>query len=286
VSGPRRPDGWGPARRRAAVAVTFDNLGEVTELERGEWPAAAPLGRHFSVCRALPRVLALLAEQELRATFFVEGLNTELYPDALRTIAAGGHEVAYHGWRHEPWAGLGAAEERALLTRGAEALAALSLRPVGMRPPGGGLTAATLSALADLGFTYCSPAGRGAGVRAGLALLPFRWELIDAFHYLPRFGDRRRAARGADDPLPPGVLRRTLATALDATARDGGLLVLLFHPFLAGGGERFDALAAVLRDVRARVADGAVWSAPLRDIAAWVRAQPDAPAWAVELEGD
>ena len=82
----RRPAGE-PGRRRAlsraAVTVSFDNLGEVTELARGEWPAGEPLGQHFSVTRALPRILALLDELGLRATFFVEGRNTELYPDTL-----------------------------------------------------------------------------------------------------------------------------------------------------------------------------------------------------------
>ena len=73
---------------RAAVTVSFDNLGEVTELARGEWPPDEPRGRHYSVTRALPRVLALLDELGLRATFFVEGRNTELYPDTLRGIAA------------------------------------------------------------------------------------------------------------------------------------------------------------------------------------------------------
>ena len=32
--------------------LTFDNLGEAADLERGRWPADAPLGRHASVTRA------------------------------------------------------------------------------------------------------------------------------------------------------------------------------------------------------------------------------------------
>ena len=56
----------------ATVSVTFDNLGEAAELERGTWPADRPLGEHFSVREALPRV-ELLARAGLRATFFAEG---------------------------------------------------------------------------------------------------------------------------------------------------------------------------------------------------------------------
>ena len=71
------------------VSVTFDNLGEASDLERGWWPEDEPLGRHFSVTRTLPRVLEALDEAGLRATFFVEGLNTELYPETLVELAQG-----------------------------------------------------------------------------------------------------------------------------------------------------------------------------------------------------
>lgn len=60
------------------VAVTFDNLGEASEIEQGAWPPGRPRGRHPSVVRALPRVLALLDDVGVRATFFVEGINAEL----------------------------------------------------------------------------------------------------------------------------------------------------------------------------------------------------------------
>lgn len=253
---------------RPTVCVTFDNLGEVTDLERGLWPEDEPLGRHFSVTRALPRVLALLAELDLRATFFVEGLNTELYPEALRDIAAAGHEVAYHGWRHERWDGVDPSRERELLERGVRALEGLGLRPAGFRPPGGRLTPSSLRTLADLGFSYCSPAGGPAGVHDGVAVLPFQWPLIDAFHYLPHFGDLREAERGTPDVLAPDELRRTLVAALRDVVERGGVLSLLFHPFLADAGDRFDAMDAVLRELRALVDRRSVWCAPCRDVAA------------------
>ena len=37
-------------------------------------------------------------------------------------------------------------------------------------------------------------------------MLPFRWELIDAFHYLPHFAE----LRGALEPLPPAALREAV----------------------------------------------------------------------------
>ena len=251
----------------AAVAITFDNLGEASDLERGRWPADEPLGEHESVTRALPPVLELLAEHGLAATFFVEGLNAELYPDALREVAAAGHEVALHGWRHEPWSELDPDRERALLTRSVDALARLGLDPAGFRPPGGMLAPSSWEALPAAGFSYCSPAGSGAGVRDGLAVLPFAWPQIDAFHYLPHFAARRTAARGAPDLLDPAALRSTLAAALRAAIARGALLTLLFHPFLADTPERLAVLRAVLRDVRTAVHDGSLECAPMRDVA-------------------
>lgn len=284
AGGANRPSGWGPERRPAAVAVTFDNLGEASELERRQWPPEQPLGRHFSVTRALPRVLELLAELELRATFFIEGVNAHLYPQALQDIDAAGHEVAYHGWQHEAWAGLDADDERDLLRRGVEAFSELGLRPLGFRPPGGRLASSSAAALRESDFVYCSPAGEGAGVRDQLVVLPFRWNLLDAFHYLPNFAHRRRAALGSPDVLPPRALRATLADALAQARCHGRFLATLFHPFLADSDERFEVLRAVLTDVQTLVTEQAVWCAPLREIAASMLEQPSASTWDLRLD--
>jgi peptidoglycan/xylan/chitin deacetylase (PgdA/CDA1 family) len=230
--------------------ITFDNLGEVSELERGQWPAGKPLGQHFSVTRALPRILELLGEAGVRATFFVEGLNAELYPDTLREIDAAGHEVAYHGFMHEPWADLDPAAERESFERGVRALDELGLRPVGFRPPGGALTPATPALLRELGFTYVSPEASVAEPLEGLAVLPFRWPLVDALYYLAHFADLRERYLGTRDEQPPERLRAAVEAAHDE--------VVIFHPFLLDDDERF----AVLRDALERVRP-----VPLREIA-------------------
>jgi peptidoglycan/xylan/chitin deacetylase (PgdA/CDA1 family) len=218
--------------RAGAVRLTFDNLGEVADLERGKWPADAPLGRHASVTRTLPRILGLLRDRGVRATFFVEGLNAELYPEALRSIADAGHEVAYHGWQHERWSELSPDDERASLERGVAALGALGLRPVGFRPPGGKLTAASSGLLRELGFEYVSP--EEGETAAGLAVRPFRWPLVDALYYLPHFADLRERYLGTRDAQPPERLRAAIAAAGDE--------IVVFHPFLLGDDDRFAVL--------------------------------------------
>src|SRR5580704_5175767 len=139
---PPWPDG-----ARAAISITLDNLGEAAELELGLRDASAPLGDHYSVTIALPIVLALLADAGLQATFFIEGINAEVYPDALRAVLEADHELAYHAWCHEDWSTLSAAAEVANLDRGLAALREIGVEIQGLRPPGGRLNAGSCELL-------------------------------------------------------------------------------------------------------------------------------------------
>ena len=51
--------------------------------------------------RNVDLILALLAENESRATFFTLGWIAERHPALVRRIAAAGHEIASHGYAHE-----------------------------------------------------------------------------------------------------------------------------------------------------------------------------------------
>src|SRR5262249_31544760 len=107
--------------RPATLCLTFDNLGEET------------------AARALPGLLEELGARDLKATFFVEGVNAELYPELLLEVDGRGHEVAYHAWSHEQWGEMAADEQAENLRRGQAALRAIGIEIEGLRPPGGGL---------------------------------------------------------------------------------------------------------------------------------------------------
>jgi polysaccharide deacetylase family protein (PEP-CTERM system associated) len=47
------------------------------------------------------RILRLLAEYDVRATFFVLGWVADRHPDLVKEIATSGHEIATHGYWHE-----------------------------------------------------------------------------------------------------------------------------------------------------------------------------------------
>jgi peptidoglycan/xylan/chitin deacetylase (PgdA/CDA1 family) len=271
---------WGPEARPAAVSVTFDNLGEAAERQRGSWPKGKPLGDHPSVTGALPAILSMLEELDLEATFFVEGVNAETYPDAISAIAEAGHEVGYHAWCHEFWGGLEPDEERALLDRGAGAVRELGVEVRGFRPPGGALTEASRRLLLELGFDHASPAGLQASVSDGLALVPFRWKLVDAYFYMPVLGlmflrpDTHGGLREAAGALKATVgladLRRTFGTELRVCGQRGDHACLVFHPFLSLDEQRFQTMRAVLEDVARAVHAGAWWCASTGTVARWM----------------
>ena len=50
--------------------------------------------------RSTDRLLGMLAEHDIRATFFVLGWVAERHPDLIRRIAAASHEIASHGYGH------------------------------------------------------------------------------------------------------------------------------------------------------------------------------------------
>ena len=61
------------------VVLTFDD---------GPWPSTTP------------RVLAALAQECVRATFFLIGKHASEHPDLVRKIAAEGHSIGHHTWSH------------------------------------------------------------------------------------------------------------------------------------------------------------------------------------------
>lgn len=87
-----------------------------------------------------PRVLDILAEAAVPATFFVIGRLAVRYPALVRRIVADGHDVGNHTWSHRhPWAVLSSAARREVRD-GAAAIAGIVDRaPKFFRPPHGRL---------------------------------------------------------------------------------------------------------------------------------------------------
>ena len=133
----RENDGTDWRGGAAAVAVlSFDVDAESPILAAGRGYAEhAMVMTHqaFGPRVGVPRLLELLADYDLRATFFVPGLTAERYPDVVERIAARGHEVGHHSHSHRSAVDLGADGEREDFERALAALERLGVRPRGHR---------------------------------------------------------------------------------------------------------------------------------------------------------
>lgn len=89
--------------------------------------------------RTTPKLLDILKQQHLHATFFVQGRgHISKYPGILRRIAQEGDEIGNHTWTHPRLTDLDEAGARAELTRTQNAIERITgTRPVLMRPPEG-----------------------------------------------------------------------------------------------------------------------------------------------------
>ncbi|MFO1350079.1 MAG: polysaccharide deacetylase family protein [Gammaproteobacteria bacterium] len=110
-----------------------------------------------------PRILDILAEQRVRAAFFVIGRNVERHPALVRRMDAEGHLVASHGYDHSP---LGlfrrrAYWERQVASTDAAVIAAIGKRPWLFRPPWGCKQYFMTAALAAQGKTIVTWRVRG-----------------------------------------------------------------------------------------------------------------------------
>lgn len=261
-----KPKKW-KGGARAAVAISVDFGGEIAALAQTGGDLAALGHGHYAVRAGLVRLLGLFRRHGAPATFFMPATAAMLYPDALRAVIDGGHEIALAGWIGEQSTGLTQEIERDLLTGARETLERLGgLRIQGFRAPCGSLTPQTLALLVEMGLAYDSSlAGDddpyellAAGRPTGLVELPVDASRIDARYFR---GEARLAGEAVFD-----IFRRELEGAYD----EGGLFQLSLSPEIIGRRSRVWIVEEVLRI--ARTLPG-IWFASHADIAAWCRSK-------------
>jgi len=95
-----------------------------------QFPQTLPLSDHEVVLTfddgpspaATPKVLAALAAQCVRATFFMVGKPAQEHPTMVRRIAAAGHSIGHHTWSHASLSHLTPDQATAEIDRGIEAV--------------------------------------------------------------------------------------------------------------------------------------------------------------------
>ena len=90
--------------------------------------------------RNTPRLLGMLRERNIKATFYLVGRSVDLYPQVVRNTLAEGHEIGNHSHTHRLLSQLSDREILADLARCRDSIQrATGTLPRTMRPPYGGL---------------------------------------------------------------------------------------------------------------------------------------------------
>jgi peptidoglycan-N-acetylglucosamine deacetylase len=88
-----------------------------------------------------PRLLEMLKQRNIKATFFLIGQNVASNPDIVRRILAEGHEVGNHSWTHPQLSKLSDDRVTAEITKTQDAIKdASGFTPTLLRPPYGAIT--------------------------------------------------------------------------------------------------------------------------------------------------
>jgi peptidoglycan/xylan/chitin deacetylase (PgdA/CDA1 family) len=101
-----------------------------------------------------PRFAQVLADRQVKATFFLLGEMVARAPSLAADLAAAGHEIGVHGWQHRYLPGRGPRAAFDDIRRATELIrSATGIQPRLFRPPYGVLSGPALLAARNLGLT-------------------------------------------------------------------------------------------------------------------------------------
>ena len=244
-----------PGGLQCVALLTFDVDGSSSSINRNpnavNMPSLLSMGEYGPKV-ATPRILDLLDDHDIKASFFIPGYVAEKHEELVKDIVRRGHEVGHHGYIHEPPASLNPEEEWEVLEKGISILERITgKKPLGYRSPAWELSGYSLEYLAALGFIYDSslmgddapyhvytPKGR-------LVELPIHWLLDDFPHFafapaLKRFG-----------PLEsPDEAYQAWVAEFDGLYRYGRSFHLTMHPQVIGRPGRLLMLERLISYIR------------------------------------
>lgn len=161
-------------------------------------PKTLSMGQ-YGMTRGLERVLDVLENHNIKATFFTPGKVSELYSSKIKKIIEKGHEIAALGYEHENMALLSYEEQEKAMKKSIAAIEKYcGVTPKGFRAPEGELTLETLQIAQKAGMMYSSncsdddrPYKKNIGTGKPMLEIPIHWALYDlpyfAFNYKPAF---------------------------------------------------------------------------------------------------
>ena len=262
------PDSW-PGGARVAVLLSYDVDNETIQgLRTGNINIGQLSQGQYGSRVALPRIVKLMDEQEIPATFFFPAWSLKLAPEQAEIIQQSGrHEIGVHGWIHELNTSLDGATESRLLAQAVDQIEAITgTRPVGYRAPSWNHSPNTLQIVRDMGFLYESSLMHDDrpyellqdGEPTGVVELPVEWILDDA-PLLNPLGSRY---------MNPRDVMQVWMDEFDKAWEEGTMFLLTMHPHVIGHRSRLVALEGLIEHIKSK---DQVWFATHEQAAHYVR---------------
>ena len=190
--------------------------------------------------RSMDTILSLLQEYDTKATFFVLGWIAQRHPSLVRRIRRGGHEIASHGFWHQPLHYMTLKTFVEDVHRSQVAIeSAADTTPIGFRAPSYSIderTSWAFDGLQELGFRYdssvypaCSPHRRYGWRNSPLRPHRVRTDLWEfPLPTLSLLGRRMPAATGAYLRIAPCIVT---TMAIEQNLNRGIPVVVNIHPW-------------------------------------------------------
>lgn len=214
---------------------------------------------------ATPQLLEIFKRYRITTSWYIPGATALQYPESIKLVADGGHEIANHTFGHEDIGALPVDQMRRSLQRTNDVLERLTgQRPVGARLSGADLGDGTvLKVMAEMGFDYDSSLLGGyrahwapsphtidqdgliqRGEHLDMVELPFVWILTDFSQFEFHHGPPQYRALLLNARQVEEVWRDEID---DLAKRDpDGFLMFALHPQVIGRGSRLSMLERVI----------------------------------------
>ena len=265
-----QPEQW-PNGARVAVLLSFDVDNDTITLARSATPSIGAMSQgEYGARVGLQRVVDLVDQHAIPASFFIPAVSLILQPDMVDVIQQSGrHEFGVHGWIHELNTELDAETERDLVGRATDYLEEVTgRRPVGYRAPSWNFSPNTLRIIRGFGFLYDSSLMADDrpyellenGEATGIVELPVEWILDDAPLLNPR----------GTSYTSPRALLQVYIDEFDKAYEEGTMFVLTTHPHIIGHRSRILILEELISHIQSF---DDVWFATHEQVARYVLEQ-------------